>query len=204
MPAYPTGPTTLDPIETVSADERRAPPGDPAAARVRHQPALPDRLRHGRPPPGGHYRPGRPADAAIHRKADLRARYPFGMFAVPRERIARIHASSRTTGQPIAVGYTAEAAAARRPPCAWSTGRSSRPAAGSCWTGTTWPGPPGGVAAGHRLRDPADRAVPAPDRRGQHRHGPGAGRLASGESLASSPPSPPTGSWNSPTPRSRT
>jgi osmoprotectant transport system ATP-binding protein len=30
------------------------------------------------------------------------------MFAVPRERIARIHASSRTTGQPIVVGYTAE------------------------------------------------------------------------------------------------
>jgi phenylacetate-CoA ligase len=39
-------------------------------------------------------------------KADLRANYPFGMFAVPRERIARIHASSGTTGQPTIVGYT--------------------------------------------------------------------------------------------------
>jgi len=41
-------------------------------------------------------------------KADLRETYPFGMFAVPRERIARIHASSGTTGQPIVVGYTAK------------------------------------------------------------------------------------------------
>jgi phenylacetate-CoA ligase len=41
-------------------------------------------------------------------KADLRANYPFGMFAVPRERIARIHASSGTTGRPTVVGYTAE------------------------------------------------------------------------------------------------
>src|SRR5947209_638703 len=40
-------------------------------------------------------------------KADLRETYPYGMFAVPRERIARIHASSGTTGQPIVVGYTA-------------------------------------------------------------------------------------------------
>ncbi|MHA1569578.1 MAG: AMP-binding protein, partial [Alphaproteobacteria bacterium] len=39
-------------------------------------------------------------------KADLRANYPFGMFAVPRERIARIHASSGTTGKPTVVGYT--------------------------------------------------------------------------------------------------
>jgi phenylacetate-CoA ligase len=39
-------------------------------------------------------------------KADLRANYPFGMFAVPRERIARIHASSGTTGRPTVVGYT--------------------------------------------------------------------------------------------------
>ncbi|MER1966030.1 phenylacetate--CoA ligase PaaK [Castellaniella sp. GW247-6E4] len=39
-------------------------------------------------------------------KADLRENYPFGMFAVPRERIARIHASSGTTGKPTVVGYT--------------------------------------------------------------------------------------------------
>lgn len=40
-------------------------------------------------------------------KSDLRASYPFGMFAVPRAQVARIHASSGTTGQPTVVGYTA-------------------------------------------------------------------------------------------------
>ena len=39
-------------------------------------------------------------------KQDLRANYPFGMFAVPRDQVARIHASSGTTGQPTVVGYT--------------------------------------------------------------------------------------------------
>ncbi|MGN6082965.1 phenylacetate--CoA ligase PaaK [Trinickia sp.] len=40
-------------------------------------------------------------------KNDLRDNYPFGMFAVPQERISRIHASSGTTGKPTVVGYTA-------------------------------------------------------------------------------------------------
>ncbi|MDJ0824053.1 MAG: phenylacetate--CoA ligase [Rhodobacter sp.] len=40
-------------------------------------------------------------------KDDLRAQYPFGMFAVPRDQIARVHASSGTTGKPTVVGYTA-------------------------------------------------------------------------------------------------
>ena len=39
-------------------------------------------------------------------KQDLRENYPFGMFAVPKERIARVHASSGTTGKPTVVGYT--------------------------------------------------------------------------------------------------
>ncbi len=39
-------------------------------------------------------------------KADLRDNYPFGMFAVPREEVARVHASSGTTGKPTVVGYT--------------------------------------------------------------------------------------------------
>jgi phenylacetate-CoA ligase len=39
-------------------------------------------------------------------KADLRAAYPFGFFAVPQGRIVRIHASSGTTGKPTVVGYT--------------------------------------------------------------------------------------------------
>ena len=40
-------------------------------------------------------------------KEDLRQTYPFGMFAVPQDQVARIHASSGTTGRPTVVGYTA-------------------------------------------------------------------------------------------------
>ena len=39
-------------------------------------------------------------------KSDLRDNYPFGLFAVPRDQVARIHASSGTTGKPTVVGYT--------------------------------------------------------------------------------------------------
>jgi len=39
-------------------------------------------------------------------KQDFRANYPFGLFAVPRESVVRIHASSGTTGKPTVVGYT--------------------------------------------------------------------------------------------------
>ncbi len=41
-------------------------------------------------------------------KEDLRQNYPFGMFAVPREQVNRVHASSGTTGKPTVVGYTAD------------------------------------------------------------------------------------------------
>ncbi|MGN6302161.1 MAG: phenylacetate--CoA ligase PaaK [Angustibacter sp.] len=41
-------------------------------------------------------------------KADLRDNYPFGMFAVPREQVNRVHASSGTTGRPTVVGYTSQ------------------------------------------------------------------------------------------------
>ncbi|MGE5640592.1 MAG: phenylacetate--CoA ligase PaaK [Clostridia bacterium] len=41
-------------------------------------------------------------------KSDLRETYPFGLFAVPMDRIVRIHASSGTTGKPTVVGYTAK------------------------------------------------------------------------------------------------
>ena len=40
-------------------------------------------------------------------KDDLRRNYPFGMFAMPREKVIRIHASSGTTGKPTVVGYSA-------------------------------------------------------------------------------------------------
>lgn len=41
-------------------------------------------------------------------KADLRETYPFGLFAVPRQQVVRLHASSGTTGRPTVVGYTQE------------------------------------------------------------------------------------------------
>lgn len=41
-------------------------------------------------------------------KSDLRDNYPFGMFAVPRDQVVRVHASSGTTGKPTVVGYTAK------------------------------------------------------------------------------------------------
>jgi len=41
-------------------------------------------------------------------KKDLRDHYPFGLFAVPREEVVRVHASSGTTGKPTVVGYTAK------------------------------------------------------------------------------------------------
>src|SRR5207237_2835230 len=39
-------------------------------------------------------------------KADLRDNFPFGLFAVPRQEVIRLHASSGTTGKPTVVGYT--------------------------------------------------------------------------------------------------
>ena len=42
------------------------------------------------------------------RKANLRENYPFGLFAVPRDEVVRVHASSGTTGKPTVVGYTAK------------------------------------------------------------------------------------------------
>ncbi|WP_315782622.1 MULTISPECIES: phenylacetate--CoA ligase PaaK [unclassified Bradyrhizobium] len=59
-------------------------------------------------------------------KTDLRDNYPFNMFAVPREQLVRVHASSGTTGKPIVVGYTKNDIAT------WSTvmARSIRAAGG--------------------------------------------------------------------------
>jgi phenylacetate-CoA ligase len=53
-------------------------------------------------------------------KQDLRDNYPFGMFAVPREQVVRVHASSGTTGKPTVVGYTG--ARTSTPGPAWSPG----------------------------------------------------------------------------------
>jgi phenylacetate-CoA ligase len=105
-------PGDLEPIETASRDELTALQLQRLRATLRH--AF-DNV--------GHYRAAFDA-AGVHpddcreladlarfpftTKADLRANYPFGMFAVPRERVSRIHASSGTTGRPTVVGYTAK------------------------------------------------------------------------------------------------
>ncbi len=104
-------PASLDPIETASRDEIAALQLERMRRSLRHA--------HDNVP---HYRRAFEA-AGVHpddlqglddlrrfpftTKADLRAEYPFGMLAVPRERVARVHASSGTTGKPTVVGYTA-------------------------------------------------------------------------------------------------
>ncbi|MEY3665359.1 MAG: hypothetical protein RLZZ153_1541 [Pseudomonadota bacterium] len=108
---YSAGGMPLDPIERASIDELRALQLQRLKASVR--------LAWDKVP---HYRAKFTA-AGVHpddlktlddlarfpftSKADLRDTYPFGMFAVPREQVVRIHASSGTTGKPTVVGYTA-------------------------------------------------------------------------------------------------
>jgi phenylacetate-CoA ligase len=77
-------------------------------------------------------------------KADLRENYPFGMFAGPREQVARIHASSGTTGRPTVVGYT------RDDIDTWAEvmARSIRAAGGGPVTCCTWPTATGCSRAG--------------------------------------------------------
>jgi phenylacetate-CoA ligase len=110
MPKRTADPHELDAIERASQDELRS----VQLARLRGS------LKHAYTNVA-HYRRGFDA-AGVHpddvksledlarfpflQKQDLRNHYPFGMFAVPRERVARIHASSGTTGQPTVVGYT--------------------------------------------------------------------------------------------------
>jgi phenylacetate-CoA ligase len=103
-------PEDLDPIERASVDEIRALQLDRLRWSLRHaydnvpqyrkmfdeRQVHPDDLRE----------LGDLAGFPFTDKAVLRANYPFDMFAVPREQISRIHASSGTTGKPTVVGYT--------------------------------------------------------------------------------------------------
>ncbi|MCU7727399.1 phenylacetate--CoA ligase [Actinoplanes sp. KI2] len=103
-------PEDLDPIERASVDELRALQLDRLRWSLKH---AYENVPHYRRMFDEHQ--VHPSD--LHELADLgkfpctdkaalRANYPFGMFAVPREQIARIHASSGTTGRPTVVGYT--------------------------------------------------------------------------------------------------
>jgi phenylacetate-CoA ligase len=103
-------PSTLDPIETASIDELRSLQLDRLRWSLRHAYDHVPRYRRLFDEAGVH-----PDDLRelsdlsrfpFTSKQDLRDEYPFGMFAVPREQVARVHASSGTTGKPTVVGYT--------------------------------------------------------------------------------------------------
>ena len=100
----------LDPAERASQDELRALQLERLRWSVRH---AYDNVPHYRRKFDAHG--VHPDDLKTHEdlarfpftsKQDLRDNYPFGMFAVPREKVVRIHASSGTTGKPTVVGYT--------------------------------------------------------------------------------------------------
>ena len=78
------------------------------AARIRQRAALPEAFDTAGVHPADCRDLADLANFPFTAKEDLREQYPFGMFAVPREQIARLHASSGTTGKPTVVGYTRE------------------------------------------------------------------------------------------------
>jgi len=110
MPVKAPAPGDLEPIETASRDELQALQLQRLQWSLQHAYDNVAHYRQAFDARGVH-----PSDcktlADITRfpftqKADLRSHYPFGMFAVPREQLVRIHASSGTTGKPTVVGYT--------------------------------------------------------------------------------------------------
>ena len=103
-------PGTLDPIETASRDEITALQLQRLRWTLQHAYDQVPHYRQRFDAVGVH-----PADLKslqdlakfpFTTKQDLRESYPFGMFAVPREQVVRVHASSGTTGKPTVVGYT--------------------------------------------------------------------------------------------------
>ena len=111
MPAHTTPTDLLDPIEKASRDEITALQTQRLKATLDNVYKKVPHYRHAFDAAGVH--PGDfkvLADLAkfpFTTKKDLRANYPFGMFAVPQSQVMRIHASSGTTGKPTVVGYTA-------------------------------------------------------------------------------------------------
>jgi phenylacetate-CoA ligase len=107
----PPQPRDLDPIEKASRDEIAALQSKRLKATLRHAYDNVAHFRRKCERQGVHPDDLRDlADLArfpFTSKDDLRETYPFGMFAVPREKVRRIHASSGTTGKPTVVGYTA-------------------------------------------------------------------------------------------------
>ena len=110
MPVKRSEPQDLEPIERASRDEIAALQLMRQQATLRHAYTHVAHYRHAFEAAGVHPDDCRSlsdlAKFPFTTKADLRANYPFGLFAVPREKVARIHASSGTTGKPTVVGYT--------------------------------------------------------------------------------------------------
>ncbi|PIE13003.1 MAG: phenylacetate--CoA ligase [Rhodobacterales bacterium] len=103
-------PSDLDPIEIASIDEIRSLQLDRLKWSVRHAydnvPMYKARFDDAGVHPDDLQTLGDIAKFPFTYKNDLRDHYPFGLFAVPREEIIRLHASSGTTGKPTVVGYT--------------------------------------------------------------------------------------------------
>jgi phenylacetate-CoA ligase len=110
MPVKHPAPGDLEPIETASRDELTALQLQRLQQTLAHAYQNVPHYRAAFDAHGVHPSDCRSlADLAkfpFTSKKDLRDQYPFGMFAVPREQVARIHASSGTTGKPTVVGYT--------------------------------------------------------------------------------------------------
>jgi phenylacetate-CoA ligase len=110
MPVQRPAPGDLEPIETASRDELQALQLQRLQWSLQHAYERVPHYRQVFDAKGVHPRDLRSlADLAkfpFTTKKELRDHYPFGMFAVPREQVARIHASSGTTGKPTVVGYT--------------------------------------------------------------------------------------------------
>jgi len=110
MPVRKPAPGDLEPIETASREELEALQLKRLQWTLRH---AYDHVPHYRAAlEGAGFHPNdlkALSDLArlpFTTKKELRDHYPFGMFAVPREQVVRIHASSGTTGKPTVVGYT--------------------------------------------------------------------------------------------------
>ena len=110
MPRPEFAPTALEPIETASRDEIAALQLTRLQATLAHAYAKVAHYRAAFEAAGVHPDDCRSLDDLAKfpftTKDDLRKNYPFGLFAVPRSEVRRIHGSSGTTGKPIVVGYT--------------------------------------------------------------------------------------------------
>ena len=110
MPVKQPRPGELDAIETASRDEVTALQLTRLKATLQHAYANVPHYKRSFDAKGVHpddlKRLSDLAKFPFTVKKDLRDNYPFGLFAVPREQVVRLHASSGTTGKPTVVGYT--------------------------------------------------------------------------------------------------